>query len=299
MSPHDHIAADLRATSALFDTANDERFDRRKGNDMTPNTKTIDADVEGIQSVGQVSTAVVEQAGRAMATRSPAAVTPMEMLDRALASGASIETVEKLMGLQERWEASQARKAFNEAFAAFKAEAITVTRNRKVTDGPLKGRSYAELVSFVEAATPALSKHGLSASWNITRDEKDWIEVTCTVEHVLGGNKKVSLGGPPDTGGAKNPLQARVSTVTYLERATFKAACGLAEQGDDKDGASEATASGPISAEQRDTLLALIAEVDADVVKFCAYFRVEGVGELPASQYDRAVKSLEKKGKAA
>ena len=115
------------------------------------------------------------------------AITPMAMLDRALSSGRDLETIEKLMALQERWEAGQARKAFNEAFAAFKAEAVTVIRNRKVTDGPLKGRTYAELVSFVDAATPALSKHGLSASWNITRDEKDWIEVTCTVEHVLGG----------------------------------------------------------------------------------------------------------------
>src|SRR5690606_10985087 len=107
------------------------------------------------------------------------------------------------------------------------------------------------------AATPALSKHGLSASWDITRDEKDWIEVTCTVEHVLGGNKKVALGGPPDSGGAKNALQARISTVTYLERATFKAACGLAEQGDDKDGNAPKEPDQPISAEQATTIRVL------------------------------------------
>ncbi|TPM53311.1 single-stranded DNA-binding protein [Mesorhizobium sp. B2-2-4] len=262
---------------------------------------SIDADVDGIQSIGQASTSVVEQAGRAMAARQSTAVTPMEMLDRALANGASLETVEKLMDLQERWEANQARKAFTEAFAAFKSEVITIVRNREVTDGPLKGRRYAELFSFVDAVTPALSKHDLTATWNITRDEKDWIEVTCTIEHVLGHCKRVPMGGPPDTGGAKNPIQARASTVTYLERHTLKAACGLAEQGDDKDGnISQKGPSGPITDAQRDTLLALIEETGTDVVKFCEWAKIEAVSDLLARHFDKAVGVLQaRKEKAA
>jgi len=45
------------------------------------------------------------------------------------------------------------------------------------------------------------------------------------------------MGGPPDAGGAKNAIQARASTKTYLERYTLKAICGLSEQDDDDDGA--------------------------------------------------------------
>lgn len=44
------------------------------------------------------------------------------------------------------------------------------------------------------------------------------------------------MGGPPDTGGAKNAIQARASTKTYLERYTLKAITGLSEQNDDNDG---------------------------------------------------------------
>lgn len=217
-------------------------------------------------------------------------MTPMAMIDRALSSGASIETIEKLMGLQERWEANQARKAFNEAFAAFKTEAIIIARNREVTDGPLKGRRYAELVSFVEAATPALSKHGLSHSWNITRDEKDWIEVTCTIEHSLGGNKKVAIGGPPDAGGAKNMLQARISTITYLERATFKAACGLAEQGDDKDGASAGNPelAQEITADQFRELQDLLEESGSKEADMLTYVRASTVEAMTLAQYAKA-----------
>jgi hypothetical protein len=134
------------------------------------------------------------------------------------------------------WEKSEAEKAYNEAFAAFKAEAVQIIRNKKVTDGPLKGKSYAELDAVIETATPFLSKHGLSASWKVTKDEKDWIEVTCILKHVKGHAETCSLGGPPDTGGAKNAIQARASTVTYLERYTFKGVTGLAEKNEDNDG---------------------------------------------------------------
>jgi hypothetical protein len=88
----------------------------------------------------------------------------------------------------------------------------------------------------VNAVTPALSRHGMSTSWRITKDEKDWIEVTCTLSHVNGHSESVSMGGPPDAGGAKNGIQARASSVTYLSRYTLKAILGLSEQDDDNDG---------------------------------------------------------------
>lgn len=218
-------------------------------------------------------------------------VTPLSMLDRALRDGKDLATLEKFMDLQDRYERNQARRAFNEAFAAFKSEAIKIIRNKLVTDGPLKGKRYAELFSFVDAATPALSANGLSASWSITRDEKDWIEVTCTIEHILGGSKQVSLGGPPDTGGAKNALQARISTVTYLERATFKAACGLAEQGDDDDG----KAAGPpavLSEDQLKELQDYIDQNDLAPSKILTKLGVASLEEIPAKEFDRLMTML-------
>jgi len=164
-------------------------------------------------------------------------VTPLQLLNIAVSKGTDLAQLEKLMDLQERWEKDEARKAFNVAFAAFKAEVILVIKNRSVTAGPLSGKRYAELFSVVNAVTPALSKHGLSASWKLTKDEPDWIEVTCTIKHSLGHSESVSMGGPPDTGGAKSPIQARASSVSYLERYTLKAVCGVAEQDEDTDGA--------------------------------------------------------------
>lgn len=165
-----------------------------------------------------------------------AAYTPPQLVALAIKSGAGMDQLERLMALQERWEANEARKAYDTAFSAFKAEAVVIVKNRAVTAGPLSGKKYAELFAVVNAVTPALSKHGLSAQWKLTKDEPNWLEVTCTLRHVGGHSESVSMGGPPDTGGAKNAIQARASTVSYLERYTLKAITGLSEQDDDDDG---------------------------------------------------------------
>lgn len=162
-------------------------------------------------------------------------LTPMAMLSAAVAKGMNAETIKGFMDLQERWEKAEAVKAYNVAFAAFKNEAVAVIKNKMVTDGPLKGKSYAELFAVVDAVTPALSLHGLSHAWKVTKDEKDWLEVTCVLKHIAGHFEAVSFGGPPDAGGAKNAIQARASTKTYLERYTLLAVCGLAAR-DDMDG---------------------------------------------------------------
>ena len=220
------------------------------------------------------------------------AATPMDMLRMAVSQGADLEKLERLMALQERWEAAQARKSYTEAFAAFKASAVRIIKNREVTDGPLKGKKYAELHAVVNAVTPQLSAHGLAASWKLTKDDPAWIEVTCTLTHVGGHSESVSMGGPPDAGGAKSPIQARASTVSYLERYTLKAITGLSEQGDDLDGKSDAPR---VSAEQVANLQALIEETKTDKAKFLRYVKANSLNDILESSYTTCVRMLEAK----
>lgn len=185
-------------------------------------------DLEPIERTAQPLT--VQQAG-ALAAQ-PHTSLMLSLMDR----GASLDQIERMIDLAERNEKREAEKAYNAAFAAFKAEAVRIVKGRKVTDGPLRGKEYAELHDVVDAVTPALSRHGLSTAWKLTKDEPQWLEVTCTLKHTSGHSESVSMGGPPDAGGAKNALQARASTKSYLERYTLKAICGVAEGGDDSDG---------------------------------------------------------------
>lgn len=166
---------------------------------------------------------------------------PMANAIAFLQAGGTMETLERMMAMQKEHQAALAEQAYNAAFADFKAEAVRIIKAKAVTAGPLSGKSYAELHDVVDAVTPALSRHGLSTSWKITKDEPQWLEVTCTLKHIDGHAESVSMGGPPDGGGAKNKIQERASTVSYLQRYTLKAVCGVAEGGQDDDGNYGAT----------------------------------------------------------
>jgi hypothetical protein len=220
--------------------------------------------------------------------------TPMQMLAIMTQRGVSMADLKELVVMAKDWEAREARKQFSIAFAAFKAEAVSVIRNKTVTDGPLKGKSYAELFAVVDAVAPALSKHGLSHAWKVTKDEKDWIEVTCFITHVAGHSESVSFGGPPDTGGAKNPIQARASTKTYLEKYTLLSVLGLSSKDADTDGAQPYQR---VSEEQVANLQALIDEVGANKIQFLRYLKVNKLSDIAAAAYKDCVRLLEDKRK--
>lgn len=226
---------------------------------------------------------------------------PPAVIQRALAQGVPIEHLKELMAMQERWEANEARKAFNVAFAAFKAEAVTIGKETKYTDGPLKGRSYANLFDIVAAVTPALSKHGLSIAWKLTKDEKDWLEVTCTLRHAGGHSESVSMGAAPDTGPGRNAIQSRGSAKTYLEKYTATAILGLSAADTDDDGSGGKKVE-LVGKEQLGELRALIATMRTDKAGrneveggLCHYLKVEKLEDLPAKAFNEALASLQQK----
>lgn len=220
--------------------------------------------------------------------------TPMQMVAAAVSRGATIDELKQLMDLRDRYEASEARKAFNEAFADFKAEAVKIIKRTEVKDGPLKGKFHANLFDVVDGTTPFLSKHGLAISWRLSKDEPTWMEVTCTLRHALGHSESVSMGGAPDTGPGRNAIQARGSTKSYLERYTATAILGLAAQDADTDGAAPYER---VSEDQAANIQALIEEVGANKIVFLRYLKVNAIQDINADAYKDVVKLLEAKRK--
>lgn len=218
--------------------------------------------------------------------RAVAAVTPMDMLNRAVETGAGLEMVEKLMGLQERWEATQNLKAFNEAVASAKAEIKPIVRNATGHNS----KKYADFSAVANAVDPILSKYGLSYRHRAAQAER--ITVTCVLSHRAGHCEETPLSSAPDKTGSKNDIQAIGSALTYLQRYTLMLALGLAAATDD-DG--KASAGGVISEDQAAELIALADEVNADKRAFCEYFKIDGIAMMPAKDFDRAKIALNKK----
>ena len=169
-----------------------------------------------------------------------AAVTPMDLLRHAMDSGADLDRLEKLMGLQERWEANEARKAFADAMADFKKNPPTIFKDKHVGFKTDKGRTeydHATIGNVVDKVVGAAAAHGFSHRWDIAQQDGRVI-VECVVTHRLGHSQTTKLEAAPDSSGGKNGIQSIVSAKSYLERHTLLAAYGLATKDqEDDDGA--------------------------------------------------------------
>jgi ERF superfamily len=220
------------------------------------------------------------------ATTAPTGIiTPMEMLSRAVSSGADIDILEKLMALQERYEANQARKAFDEAVSLAKSKIPPITRNR---EGHNK-KMYADFAAIARVVDPILAEHSLSYRFRARQDER--IHVTCILSHKDGHFEETTLNGPADQTGNKNAIQAIGSTLTYLQRYSLVQALGLAAAEDD-DGRAFGQDSTPVSSEQVEQLRSLIVEHGKDITKFCKFMKVERIDDIPAIKFDDAVTAI-------
>lgn len=171
--------------------------------------------------------------GRKLEKVEPKPVTvssPNDLIAMAVSQGADVEKIEKLIALQERWEANEAKKAFVKALAGFNSEVVEIIKNKKGHNN-----QYASLDNIVDVVTPLLAKYDLSKTWKTTQDSNT-ITVTCVLIHSLGYSESTSLTEGRDMSGNKSSIHGLGSTVSYLERYTLKALLGLAEKEQDDDG---------------------------------------------------------------
>lgn len=189
---------------------------------------------------------------------------PLQMLQTAIDQGADPEKMRQLWELGEKWEASQARKAFVSAMSMFKAEPARILKSKQVNIPGGAKFSHATLADVCDGVVSNLSKYGLSHRWETAQLENGWVEVTCIMTHQDGHSERTTLRAPPDDSGKKNTIQQIASTVTYLERYTLMAATGLASKDMDDDGrgasAPKATVKDPENYEQWQADMRALAE---------------------------------------
>jgi hypothetical protein len=227
-------------------------------------------------------------------------VTPMTMLQLAVTQGADIDKLQKLMDLQERWEANQARKAFDAAMSAAKSEIKPIVKNREVDFTSQKGRTnyeYEDFAAIANEVDPILAKYGLSYRHRSKQDGKG-LTIICKITHRDGHFEETELTAQNDESGNKNGIQGIGSTATYLQRYTLKIALGLAATKDD-DGNAANGGEPTLSKEQIADLKAVLTEVGADIPRFLKYLKVDALENIFAKNYDAVLKMAEAKRRQA
>lgn len=162
----------------------------------------------------------------------------LAMIETMVSRGGDLSNLDRMLDLQIKWEANEARKAYVAAMAAFKAEPMEILKRKLVEfttrDGDVTSYKHATLADVTDVVVPAMGKHGLSHRWDV-KQEGGQITVTCITTHALGHSEQVAMTASPDSSGKKNAIQQVASAVSYLQRYTLLAACGMATKDMDDD----------------------------------------------------------------
>ena len=162
----------------------------------------------------------------------------MRLIEIAVSGGADIEKIEKLMNLQERYEAAQAKKEFNKAMAVFQGELPVIEKLGIVDFESSKGRTYynyAKLEDIAKAIRPALKSADLAYRF-AQKQDAGLMSVRCIVTHKDGHSEFSEISSSLDTTGGKDALKSIASTISYLKRYTLTGVLGVVVGGEDDDG---------------------------------------------------------------
>lgn len=225
---------------------------------------------------------------------------PSSLVRLALERGMDVHVLEKLVGLEERVSARNARAAYFEALAGFQEQCPEVAKSRTASIATASGGSYTYNYSPLEIITrtirPLLRKHGLSYSWSSEMGAAGMLNVLCTLRHIDGHAETSAFPVPTETMAKMSGAQKNGAAMTYGKRQSLLGVLGITTADEpDTDGAEDVE-----YASKEDVLRvdALIDKTGSDRPRFLKWLGVDKLDDMTTAQYRKAIAALGRKAGA-
>lgn len=220
------------------------------------------------------------------------------LMEMALQQGAEgVDALDRLVDMQMRILDRQAESALVVALAEFKAACPTIPKSKKIDYATKNGRrvkfEYAPLGAIQKVVDPELHKVGLSYTFD-TEDQGDKIKIRGVLQHVDGATRESTVVLPV-SGMQDSPAQKYAGTITYGKRYVLASLLGITIE-DDVDGQQPGSPAEPIDPDELKDLLRMVDESGADTKKFCTYFKIKALADLPTDRLAEARRLLRAKG---
>jgi hypothetical protein len=227
-------------------------------------------------------------------------LSPIEMAQSFLKSGGDIANLEKMLALQEKYDAMQAKKAFIKAMAKFKETPIIIGKDK---ENKQYNSKYSSIGIIVNSCLPRMGLCGLSHKWEFdSQADHKFLTGKCIVTHCEGHSDSVSMTAPIDVSGAKNPIQQIKSTRTYIKIETFTSLMGLtsSETDLDDDGNNSGKTVLLITEKQAIEIRDIIESIEGfSETDFLEWAKKESIESICACDYQKAKIALSARAKAA
>lgn len=164
------------------------------------------------------------------------------VIERALANpNTGIDVLERLLSMQERIQARQAKHDFTAAKLAMRPELPEVTMKGHIIIKDKAGNitqdtPFAKFEDLHEAVMPVLTAHNFDLKFKtgMTPDGKP--SVITILAHLNGHEEETEFVLPHDSSGSKNSVQAVGSSTSYGKRYGTLAILNIRVVGEDDDG---------------------------------------------------------------
>ena len=221
---------------------------------------------------------------------------PAEMIRLAVSGGADLDKLEKLLALQERYEANEAKKAYSNALAIVNKNIPLVNKNSINTQTHSK---YASLDNIICKTKEIYASEGFSVTfYEGVTDKPENVRVCADVLHKQGHKETYYFDIPMDGRGLKGnanmtAIHAKASSVAYARKYLMCLIWNIPTA--DNDG--NIVVENFIDENKVSILKDLLTSLQVDEAKFLEYMEVEKVEDIPASKYSKAKIALEAKRK--
>jgi hypothetical protein len=237
---------------------------------------------------------------------------PLVLLDKMIEKGIDPEALKQMMDLSERWEANQAKKAYQLAMTACQHDMPTVIRdalNRETN------KKFAPLETVSLAIKPTYTRHGFSLSFSTADSPREGhYRVVCDLMHSGGHTTHHFLDVPIDNKGPKGApnktdTQGAISAMSYGQRKLTTMMFNVTVADEDRDGQGGFLSSGQVMA-INNTIQALksaeaiwTATGDALPEKYTPFnsnrfydvYLAKSLADFPSAKFDDAMNTLDRK----
>ncbi len=231
--------------------------------------------------------------GKQMTKPDTTVITIDQVLMRAVEKGIDPTGLEKLIELQERVLATEAKRAFAAALTELQGKLPRITRKgivyQKGSTTKVRNK-YSKFEDIMGAIQPDLYAAGFGVSFD-TDTENDHLLITCTLSHS-GGHSVTSSIVLPLKAEYMNDQQTVGSVTSYGKRYTLKNVLNLVEEDEDND----ANIPEELTTEQKKKINALLQKLPPkDRESFFRFAKVKEVSEIHPSAFGSVSIALEKK----
>lgn len=210
---------------------------------------------------------------------------------------ATVEKLDALIEAKFKLEDRRAEAEFDAAMIEAQDEVQELKWDKLNLTNQSRNVSYPKIDKMLR---PVRKKYGFTQSYDTEPGPTpDQVWACCDVVHKSGHRRRYRLPMPVDAsgpkgGGVMTKPQAVGSGMSYSMRNLAKMIWNIPMlvDKDDNDGNTPYQS---ISEKQAADLKSLAEETKTDLKKFCQYYKIDKLENLPATSYESAVKAFEKK----